>query len=77
MSSYSKLHYFWNNPMKYNAHGEEMEMEPTFSLMLREYWLSSVVLWQFIFFMFSCVSELCPDDKESTEWDEEKQQYLY
>lgn len=46
--------------MKYKC----QEMEPTFSVMLRD----TVPTQQFIFFfLFYCVSELCPDEKESTE----------
>lgn len=36
--------------MKYNAHGQEMEMLPTFPMMLREYLLSSLLLLQFFCF---------------------------
>lgn len=51
--------------MTNNAHGQEME--PMFSVVLREYLLFSVLLLVSYSFMFSCVSELCPDDKESAE----------
>lgn len=41
--------------MKYNAHGQEMEIEAIFSTLLREYLLSPVLLLQFIFFyVFLC-----------------------